>query len=595
VVVGRKRVVALTTSGNVISWGVPSAASCSSCAISSPPSTRDVPFPASRVYRICAGALHFGAIDAEQRLWTWGSGTFGQLGHGSRRDLEQPRLVESIGRVVDVALGSRHTVALSVEGDVFTWGWGAGGQLGHESPVMCELEARCVRRLGSWGTVTAVYAGPLYTAVLADGQLLVWGTVDVASSHDNGLLMHSLATPRVVATPEDIDDGNIDGDGDGGHCGGNGGGDGGGTGGGNGRGSKESSDVLALSCLETKMLVMQRTGALLYSFVSPDDPWQRIPIPRGKRPVAGALTPSEVVLLCRAVVKEEEEAEEQVQNDERVFGGVDNEPSWVEYGVEGRVVGEDGLSFDFDFDDLDHKVSHSDDSGEGTRARGGESMVAATTVAATTVVESGEGGDSEGLVLRDSTNAPTLRTTEDVSEGRKGREGREGASGQERVEHILAGMTARMLDARRTSFMEQCANLMENGSAVRKMHFTKSSFSKRWITLDSTRTKVGWVTGRQNRAPRKWLPLSDVVAVHYGPLSDVFQSGRSLKVRRRWRRAGGGTVCVRGNSGHAIGCCHGQLWSYSLFILVPPTVPPLFLTHTRIAHTHHTHTFDHPH
>ena len=622
VVFGRKRVVALTTSGKVISWGGPSAASSadpssfaattqstspasfpssssssSSCSISSLPSTHDVTFPASHhvthVHRICAGAHHFGAIDDEQRLWTWGSGTFGQLGHGTRSDLAQPRLVESLGAtVVDVAMGDRHTVALSSRGRVFTWGWGAGGQLGHESPVMCELEARCVRRLGSWGTVTAVYAGPLYTAVLADGQLLVWGTVDVASSHDNGLLMHSLSTPRVVATPEDIGDGNIDCDGDG-----DGDGNSGGNGGGNGGGSKDyttRSDVLAVSCLETKMLVLQRTGALLYSFLSPDAAWTRLEVPRGTRPVAGALTPSEAVLLCRAVVKEEEEAEEQVQNDERVFGGVDTEQSGVEYGVEGRVVGEDGLSFDFDFDDdLDHRDSHSDDSGEG--------MVTAMTVA-----EGDEGGDREGLVLRDSTNATTLRTTD----GRKGngaplttrlneskngsQDGQDGQDGQERVEHILAGMTARMLDARRVGWMEHVTSMMENGSAVRKMHFTKSSFSKRWITLDSTRTKVGWVTpGRQNRAPRKWVALSDVVAVHYGPLSDVFQSGRSLKVRRRGRRAGGDTVCVRGKACQTI---RDMPWAALVVLIVHTTHGAAAVSkhthasHTRITHTHHTHT-----
>jgi alpha-tubulin suppressor-like RCC1 family protein len=63
-------------------------------------------------------------------LYTFGSGNWGTLGHGSENDVrfDKPQMVEYFDKknkkVVDVSLGEYHTVALTSEGEVYTWGYG---------------------------------------------------------------------------------------------------------------------------------------------------------------------------------------------------------------------------------------------------------------------------------------------------------------------------------------------------------------------------------------------------------------------------------------------------------------------------------------
>ena len=63
------------------------------------------------------GSHHCAAVSSAGRLLTWGSGSFGQLGHGERRAESLPRLVVSLAAVeiVRVACGG-HTAALSAHG-----------------------------------------------------------------------------------------------------------------------------------------------------------------------------------------------------------------------------------------------------------------------------------------------------------------------------------------------------------------------------------------------------------------------------------------------------------------------------------------------
>uniref|UniRef100_A0A7S1U7V0 Uncharacterized protein n=1 Tax=Phaeomonas parva TaxID=124430 RepID=A0A7S1U7V0_9STRA len=75
--------------------------------------------PGLRAIRYLAcGANHCAAVDSGGRLFTWGNGESGKLGHGAEADQSRPRLVakaEEIGRCVGVACGQRHTVVILSE------------------------------------------------------------------------------------------------------------------------------------------------------------------------------------------------------------------------------------------------------------------------------------------------------------------------------------------------------------------------------------------------------------------------------------------------------------------------------------------------
>ena len=66
-------------------------------------------------------------------VFTWGRGEDGQLGLGDTNDQDLPVLVEALqGRSVEfIACGSGHTVVLTGDGKVYTWGRGDDGRLGH--------------------------------------------------------------------------------------------------------------------------------------------------------------------------------------------------------------------------------------------------------------------------------------------------------------------------------------------------------------------------------------------------------------------------------------------------------------------------------
>lgn len=58
------------------------------------------------------------------KVYTWGRGQDGQLGHGNFSDQAMPKIVEALDSkiIVDISLGVVHCLALSLEGELFGWG-----------------------------------------------------------------------------------------------------------------------------------------------------------------------------------------------------------------------------------------------------------------------------------------------------------------------------------------------------------------------------------------------------------------------------------------------------------------------------------------
>eukprot|EP00928_Gymnodinium_smaydae_P040332 TRINITY_DN27361_c0_g2_i1.p1 TRINITY_DN27361_c0_g2~~TRINITY_DN27361_c0_g2_i1.p1 ORF type:complete len:956 (-),score=85.66 TRINITY_DN27361_c0_g2_i1:149-3016(-) len=87
------------------------------------------------VVNVCCGREFSAAVTSDGRLYTWGNGSDGQLGHtlgsGGPTMTSTPRVVKALQRVSTVSCGSRHILALANNGrDLFSWGWNAYGQVG---------------------------------------------------------------------------------------------------------------------------------------------------------------------------------------------------------------------------------------------------------------------------------------------------------------------------------------------------------------------------------------------------------------------------------------------------------------------------------
>lgn len=93
--------------------------------------------PGLVVTDIACGNEHYALLTESGLVYTWGSGSRGQLGHGDLEPEEKPRLVETLAgmQVCCISVGAWHNAAVTSSGDLYTWGWGTDGQLGIDDSV----------------------------------------------------------------------------------------------------------------------------------------------------------------------------------------------------------------------------------------------------------------------------------------------------------------------------------------------------------------------------------------------------------------------------------------------------------------------------
>lgn len=88
----------------------------------------------TRCVCVAAGELHSAAVSVDGDLYTWGDGFCGQLGHGDKGPRVSPEQVTKGGLedecVANVALGARHSLVVTEDGEVFSFGLGHFGVLG---------------------------------------------------------------------------------------------------------------------------------------------------------------------------------------------------------------------------------------------------------------------------------------------------------------------------------------------------------------------------------------------------------------------------------------------------------------------------------
>ncbi|XP_015431451.1 PREDICTED: uncharacterized protein LOC107187791 [Dufourea novaeangliae] len=128
--------VVLIRNGNVYTWG----SSVQGCLGTGPSLLRyGTPQPIFffrsmelEVFSVSCGHCHTLAV-TNNGVYAWGSSQFGQLGLGKVLQSSSPELITSLSQevIVDAVAGQYHSIALTADGRVFTWGWGVHGQLGH--------------------------------------------------------------------------------------------------------------------------------------------------------------------------------------------------------------------------------------------------------------------------------------------------------------------------------------------------------------------------------------------------------------------------------------------------------------------------------
>lgn len=71
-------------------------------------------------------------LTAKKKIFTWGEGQYGKLGHGNEEDLLKPTEITMLSnmRVIDMSAGDAHSAAVTQNKKLYMWGNGDYGRLG---------------------------------------------------------------------------------------------------------------------------------------------------------------------------------------------------------------------------------------------------------------------------------------------------------------------------------------------------------------------------------------------------------------------------------------------------------------------------------
>eukprot|EP01018_Ginkgo_biloba_P030694 Gb_31523 [translate_table: standard] len=146
------------------------------------------PLEGIRVSSVACGEWHTAVVTSSGQLFTFGDGTFGALGHGDTRSVLLPKQVESLKalKTITAACGPWHTAAVievladhlsgnSSSGKLFTWGDGDKGRLGHGDKER-KLVPTCVAALVNCDFIQVSCGQTLTVALTLSGQVFTMGS-----------------------------------------------------------------------------------------------------------------------------------------------------------------------------------------------------------------------------------------------------------------------------------------------------------------------------------------------------------------------------------------------------------------------------------
>ncbi|XP_015510519.2 E3 ubiquitin-protein ligase HERC2 [Neodiprion lecontei] len=197
---GGKHALALTMDGKVFSWGEGEDGKLGHGNHLSLHKPRLIEALKSRRIRdVACGSGHSAAIASNGELYTWGLGEYGRLGHGDTNSQLRPKLVEALvgQRVVQVACGSRdaQTMALTEDGSVYSWGDGDFGKLGRGGSDGCYTPL-VIDRLNGLGVIQVECGAQFSLALTKYGEVWTWGKGDYFRlGHGND---HHIRKPTIV-------------------------------------------------------------------------------------------------------------------------------------------------------------------------------------------------------------------------------------------------------------------------------------------------------------------------------------------------------------------------------------------------------------
>lgn len=136
------------------------------------------PVLALNTKEVSCGSKHAVLVTKQGKIYSWGEGSGGRLGHGVDADVPNPKFISAFSEleIKSVSCGENHTIAITVSGDLYTWGDGIHnyGLLGHGNEFSQWIPKRVSHMEGIH--VSVISCGPWHSAVVTEtGLLLTFG------------------------------------------------------------------------------------------------------------------------------------------------------------------------------------------------------------------------------------------------------------------------------------------------------------------------------------------------------------------------------------------------------------------------------------
>uniref|UniRef100_K3WWQ6 RCC1-like domain-containing protein n=1 Tax=Globisporangium ultimum (strain ATCC 200006 / CBS 805.95 / DAOM BR144) TaxID=431595 RepID=K3WWQ6_GLOUD len=147
---------------------------------------------------LACGQYHSMAL-CGKRVYSWGNGDDGRLGHGNLETFLEPTLVLSLADtpVKSIACGGSHSGVIAANGDVYLWGNGQYGQLGNGAVRNRRVPTKIRTLQGKH--VTQLAFGEWHSMALCEGDVLYsWG---FGEEGQLGLPEDELKHSRIVPNP----------------------------------------------------------------------------------------------------------------------------------------------------------------------------------------------------------------------------------------------------------------------------------------------------------------------------------------------------------------------------------------------------------
>ena len=148
-----------------------------------------------RVQSVVAKRYHIIALSVDGVAFSWGCGAHGQLGHGDREHVAQPKAIRALSNVCAIETETHYSLAITSDGALWSWGSSEYYQLGHGDD-RSELLPRRLEALAGKRMCAAAAGYTHSLAACVDGGCFLWGTV--ATNYSNRMYSNRISQPQSI-------------------------------------------------------------------------------------------------------------------------------------------------------------------------------------------------------------------------------------------------------------------------------------------------------------------------------------------------------------------------------------------------------------